>query len=186
MGEYIDIVTKTGIFTGKIALKQDAHKNGWYHNTVHLWLYTQDGKVLLQQRSHKKTIYPLLWDVSVAGHIAAGESFTDAAVREAKEEIGLDLQPNNLTKIKTQRHESSYANGGIRDYEFHHVYIAELKVNLTQLNPQKNEVEALKLVSYKQFELLLQYSETNKHFIASNTKYYNFVIKTIKNHMNII
>ncbi len=54
MDEFIDIVTKDGEPTGKVALKSDAHKNGWYHNTIHLWLYTNDGEILLQQRSHKK------------------------------------------------------------------------------------------------------------------------------------
>ena len=58
MDEYIDIVTATGEPTGKTALKSEAHKNGWYHNTIHLWLYTKNGEILLQQRSHKKAIHP--------------------------------------------------------------------------------------------------------------------------------
>ena len=99
MDEYIDIVTQTGRSTGKVALKSEAHKNGWWHNTIHVWLYTKNGEILLQQRSHKKTIFPLLWDVSAAGHIDAGESFVDAAIRETKEELGLELKPEELKKI---------------------------------------------------------------------------------------
>ena len=57
MDEYIDIVTATGEPTGKTALKSEAHKNGWYHNTIHLWLYTKNDEILLQQRSHKKVIH---------------------------------------------------------------------------------------------------------------------------------
>ncbi len=75
MDEYIDIVSENGEPTGKLALKSEAHKNGWWHNTIHLWLYTKNGEIILQQRSRKKVIYPLLWDVSAAGHIDAGESF---------------------------------------------------------------------------------------------------------------
>ena len=45
----------------------------------------------------QKNIYPLLWDVSVAGHIDAGETFFEAAIRECKEEIGLTLTPKILS-----------------------------------------------------------------------------------------
>ena len=183
MDEYIDIVTKKGEPTGKTALKSKAHQNGWYHNTIHVWLYTLKGEILLQQRSHKKIIHPLLWDVSTAGHIDAGESFIEAALRETKEEIGLQLQQENLQKIGAFLHETDY--GDIQDNEFHQVYIAELKADISQLQPQEAEVEALKLVSFKEFETLLAQSKTNNHFISTNTSYYNFVLKTIKETLNL-
>ncbi len=181
MEEYLDIVTSTGEFTNKTALKSDVHKNGWYHNTIHLWLYTDDGKILLQQRSRKKPIYPLLWDVSVAGHVDAGESFKAAVIRETKEEISLELVPNDLKKISVQLHESSYENGAILDNEFHHIYIAKLNVAVSKLVPQPNEVEALKLVSIAQFKQLLANSVNNNHFIATNTDYYELVLAKINN-----
>ncbi len=181
MDEKIDIVTKEGKPTGKIALKSEAHKNGWYHNTIHLWLYTTKGEILLQQRSHKKSIHPLLWDVSVAGHIDAGESFIDAALRETKEEISLTLKPKNLQKIGTFLHETNY--GKVQDNEFHQVYIAELKVQFDTLTPQEDEVEALKLVHFEEFEDLLNHSDINNHFIASNKSYYLFVINAIKDQL---
>ncbi|MBT8324622.1 MAG: hydrolase, partial [Winogradskyella sp.] len=61
MDEIIDIVDQDGKPTGKSALKSIVHKEGLPHNTIHLWLYTDDGNILLQQRSHKKAIFPLLW-----------------------------------------------------------------------------------------------------------------------------
>ncbi|MBC2846726.1 NUDIX domain-containing protein [Winogradskyella flava] len=185
MDEYIDIVTSAGIATGKTALKSEAHKNGWYHNTIHLWLYTKAGEILLQQRSHKKAIHPLLWDVSAAGHIDAGETFIGAALRETKEEIGLELQESELEKIGVFLHESSYANGNIQDNEFHQVYISELRVSINQLKPQEDEVEALKLVSFKQFKDLLALSETNNHFIPTNKSYYNFVLNAVKQKLGL-
>lgn len=183
MDEKIDIVTKEGEPTGKIALKSEAHKNGWYHNTIHLWLYTKQGEILLQQRSHKKTIHPLLWDVSVAGHIDTGETFIEAALRETKEEIGLQLDTKSLQKIGSFLHETNY--GDIQDNEFHQVYIAELKVDVNQLQPQEDEVEALKLVSFSEFETLLEQSEINNHFIPTNKSYYRVVIKAIKEKLEV-
>ena len=183
MDEYLDIVNKQGKPTGKTVLKSEAHSKGLYHNTIHLWLYTTKGEILLQQRSQKKPIYPLLWDVSVAGHIDAGETFVEAALRETEEEIGLQLQPVRLKKIGVELHESSYNDGAIEDNEFHHVYIAELLVELNELIPQEEEVEALKLVSFKEFEALLTNSETNSHFVVTNKTYYLFVINAIKDHL---
>lgn len=180
MDEWIDIVDANGKPTGQSALKSEIHKNGWYHNTIHLWLYTKNGEILLQQRSHKKAIYPLLWDVSVAGHIDAGETFLQAAIRETEEEIGLKLNEYQLTKIGTRLHESVYKDGNIKDFEFHQIYIALLEVRLEELTPQENEVEAIKLVCFNEFKNLLMHSETNSHFIASNSSYYEFVLETIK------
>ena len=181
MDELLDIVTKQGQPTGKTALKSEAHAKGLYHNTIHLWLYTSRGEILLQQRSHKKIIFPLLWDVSVAGHIDAGETFIEAALRETEEEIGLKLAPNNLQHIGTFLHETSYADGKIQDNEFHQVYIAKLNVSLNVLVKQESEVEALKLVTLEDFEALLKNSRTNMHFVTSNYDYYLKVHKAIKN-----
>ncbi len=61
----------------------------------------------------------------------------------------------------------------------------ELKIELNELIPQEEEVEALKLVSFQEFEELLKYSETNSHFVATNKSYYFFVINAIKDHLTV-
>ena len=184
MDELIDIVDQNGKPTGKTALKSEAHKNGWYHNTIHLWLYTAQGEILLQQRSHKKAIHPLLWDVSVAGHIDAGETFKQAALRECEEEIGLKLSKKQLKKIGVFLHKSEYMNGAIKDYEFHQVFIAQFHGSLDLLTPQAEEVEALKLVNPESFLQLLSNSSTNSHFIESNKAYYQYILKKISKALN--
>ncbi|WP_034058123.1 NUDIX hydrolase [Lacinutrix jangbogonensis] len=178
MEEYIDIVTKTGKPTGKTAAKSIIHSKGYYHNTAHIWFYTAEGEILLQQRAATKAIYPLLWDVSVAGHIDAGETIKSGAVREIEEEIGLEVTEDELHKIGVFECFQSYPNG-ITDNEFHHTFIAELIVDINQLIPQKEEVEALKLVNMYDFHELLDNSENNDHFVASNKDYYNKVIEAI-------
>lgn len=180
MEEYIDIVNSNGEATGKVALKSEAHKMGWYHNTAHLWLYTKDGCILLQQRSHKKAIHPLLWDVSVAGHIDAGETFTAAATREANEEIGIVLQEKDLKHIGTSLYKGEYFEGSIKDYEFHQIFIAECQTPINNLRIDIEEVESIKLVDFKTFEALLNDSASNGHFIATNKDYYLFVLDRIK------
>lgn len=179
MPEYIDIVTKQGIPTGKSALKSDVHTKGYYHNTAHVWLFTKDGHVLLAQRAASKLICPLLWDVSVAGHVDAAETIEDAAIREVKEEIGLTLTIDELHKIGVFECFQSYPNG-IADNEFHHTFISELKTGITNLILDKNEVEAVKLVSLLEFQNLINNIGTDNHFVPSNKKYYQLILKSIK------
>ena len=144
MDELIDILTSEGKPTGKIALKSEAHKKGWFHATVHIWLYTTDEKILLQKRALTKKVFPGLWDISVAGHIGAGEAVLTSAKREVFEEIGLRLNEVDFIKIGTRKHHVSHKNG-IIDNEFHHVFMAILKVPLSTLSIQKEEVDAIDL-----------------------------------------
>ena len=178
MEEYIDIVDKNGIPIGVAVSKSEIHSEGHLHNTAHIWCYTLNGDILLQQRAASKTIYPLLWDVSVAGHIDAGETPKQAAVRETKEEIGIDISEKKLLKIGVFECFQSYPNG-IKDNEFHNTFILEMTSRIEDLTPQKEEVEALKFVSIETFYDLLKHSESNNHFVASNRNYYEFVVEAI-------
>ena len=176
--EYIDILDELGNPTGNSCLKSEAHKKGYYHNTAHVWLYTNEGEILLSQRSATKIIYPLLWDVSVAGHVDTGETVEQTAIRETKEEIGLTISENDLQKIGVFECFQTYKNG-IVDNEYHHTFIVELKVDITELEAQKGEVEALKLISIYDFYEKLEHSNSNNHFISTNKSYYEFVIEVI-------
>ena len=144
MDELIDILTSEGKATGKSALKSEAHQHGWFHATVHIWLFTADSKIVLQKRALTKKVFPGLWDISVAGHVGAGEEILTAVKREVFEEIGLQLIDTDLTKIATRKHQVSHKNG-IIDNEFHQVFIAELKIPLTDLFLQEEEVDDIGL-----------------------------------------
>lgn len=179
MDDLIDIVDENTQLTGITATKSEVHQKGWFHSTAHLWLYTNQGEILLSQRSSSKTIYPLLWDVSVAGHVDAGETIIDALIRETKEEINLSVTENELNKVGVFKCFQTY-NNGIIDNEFHHSFISKLNVSIEELTPQPFEVEALKLVSFKSFIDLLENSTLNSHFISSNKSYYIFILDSIR------
>ena len=177
--EYIAILNEDGSPTGKTCLKSEIHTQGYYHNTAHVWFYNSNAEILLARRAASKSIYPLLWDISVAGHVAAGETIEDAAIRETQEEIGIEISPNDLYKIGIYDCFQSYVNG-IKDNEFHHTYIAQIDYTTEELQLDKAEVAAVKLVSIPEFKQLLKNSVHNGHFIASNSAYYLEVIDAIE------
>lgn len=177
--ELIDILTKEGNPTGKSCPKSEIHSQGYYHNTAHVWFYTKEGQILLAQRSANKTLYPLLWDISVAGHVDSGETVEEGAIREIFEEIGLRISKEDLHKIGVFECFQSYDNG-IIDNEFHHTYIIELQTDLDTLITQKNEVESIKLVDFEEFQFILDHIGAENHFVPSNKKYYEKVFDAIQ------
>ena len=176
MDELVDILTFEGKSTGKTALKSEAHKNGWYHPTVHVWFYTNDKKVLLQKRASVKKVFPNLWDVSVAAHIGAGETVKNAAIREVKEEIGLNISPTDLIKVGFRKDEITHPNG-ILDCEFKHLFLCKLNEDVSLLTQQKGEVDDLQL-----FDLsILKDAKKHGNFMVPNfRKYYDFIYEKIK------
>ncbi|MEP2281514.1 NUDIX domain-containing protein [Maribacter sp.] len=165
-------------------MKSEAHKNGWFHQTVHIWFYTSDGKILMQQRGKDKDIYPLLWDVSVAGHIGAGEDIITSALREIQEEIGLKVFASDLKKIGIFKSVKNHSEL-LKDYEFHHIFIAKLKSPFSTLKKQNSEVEALKLISINEFNKALK--DTIKYnFVPHDISYYKTILKEIPSKENIL
>lgn len=179
MDELIDVLDNEGSKTGETVLKSVAHHKGIFHETVHVWFYTSNGKILLQQRGKEKSIFPLLWDVSVAGHIGAGELVETAAIREVKEEIGLSISSNELHKIgvfkSVQQHHKD-----LIDCEFHHTYISLLKVPLKHLKKQESEVADLRLTSLLQFSEETWGLATTHKYVPHGAEYYKTLIKAIK------
>ena len=152
--EYLEIYDSYGNRTGKKALKSIIHKRGLYHTTIHLWIYTKKGDVLIQKRSLNKILNPGVWDVSVAGHIHFNESYIDALVRETLEETGISI---NITKLsKPGVYKSSTKSGEITDNEFHHTYIIQLGKKYIDLNFKNQEVDELKLISLNEMKSLLK------------------------------
>lgn len=179
MDERIDILDSDGNPTGRTAMKSEAHRKGWYHASVHVWLYMPNGQVLLQQRARTKETHPLLWDVSVAGHVGAGESATLTAVRETAEEVGLEIEESDLQFIGRFFGEHRHRDNLI-DREFHYTYLCELRRPLDTLTKQDSEVEALVLMP------LLRFSEETwgmahlGKYVPHGTEYYKTVIQAIK------
>ncbi len=69
------------------------------HRAVHVFVYNSRGELLLQKRSMQKKTYPGRWTSSCSGHISAGQSYEEAAVRELEEELGIKVREKDLKEI---------------------------------------------------------------------------------------
>ena len=86
--ELFDIVNEDNIVVAQ-APRSVAHRDGLWHRGVDIFLFTPDGKLLVQKRSPTKDTFPSALECSVGEHVQAGEDYTRAAVRGLSEELGL-------------------------------------------------------------------------------------------------
>jgi isopentenyldiphosphate isomerase len=87
--ELFEIVNENGEVIGT-APRSECHGNpALVHRAAHVLVFNGEGKLLLQLRSKDKDIQPGKWDTSVGGHLAVGEGYEQAAVREMAEELGI-------------------------------------------------------------------------------------------------
>jgi isopentenyl-diphosphate delta-isomerase len=89
MDEFLDIITDEDIVTGQ-EMRSRIHELGLWHRGAHVFLFTTEGKMLIQKRSADRASSPSLLDCSVSEHVKAGESYLEAATRGLKEEMGVD------------------------------------------------------------------------------------------------
>ncbi len=175
----MDILDKFGKLTGTSCMKSEAHQKGLLHPTVHIWLYTQNGKVLIQQRGQLKKTFPLLWDVSVAGHVAFGEKIETAALREVQEEIGLLIEEADLESIGTFQEIHKHAPDFV-DAELHHLFLVELKNPVSELTKQETEVEDLDLIPLYQFAEETWGLGRLAKYVPHGPSYYKTIVTEIK------
>lgn len=90
--ELFPIVDVNGNIIGS-ATRRECHSGSMLlHPVVHLHVFRNDGAVFLQKRAMNKDIQPGKWDTAVGGHVDLGESIYIAVKREAKEELGIDVE----------------------------------------------------------------------------------------------
>jgi isopentenyldiphosphate isomerase len=149
--EMIDLLSPDGAPLGRAKAKSLVHRDGDLHRTAHLWIVTPDRRVLLQLRASTKVNHPSLWDVSVAGHVDAGESAIDAAIREAREELGIALRADELRHVATVRERWVIEARDYVDNEIQEVYLVRREVDLGTLVLQQSEVDDIDLVAFDEF-----------------------------------
>ena len=154
--ELFDILNPDGSKTGIVRERVVAHREGSLHATVHMWIVRPNEKsgydVLLQKRSQTKDSNPGSYDISSAGHVDAGDEILESAIRELKEELGIEAKPEELHYIGVHygAFEAEFYGKMFRDRELSSVYVYTEPVEIENLKLQKEEVEADRWMDYEE------------------------------------
>jgi isopentenyl-diphosphate delta-isomerase len=139
--EYFDITDENNNPTGKTALRSEAHTKGFWHRTVHIYLFRQNEEnleFLVHLRSKNKDLHPNNWDTRFGGHLKSGDSVEQALRSELQEEIGLVSEDKNLIKGEVVKAENFPNN------EFTYIYYYDFTGNNSELKFNDGEVQDIK------------------------------------------
>lgn len=159
--ELIDILDENGVKTGEILPRDEVHKKGLWHRVIVVAIVNENNEILLQQRSKNKDTNAGLWDISVAGHISAGQDSISAAIREMEEEVNVSLEDS--ADIKSFRYMFSYRtqqkfSDDFIENQFYDFFILRKEgLRIENIKMQESEVEAVKFADIN--ELMKMYNE---------------------------
>ena len=116
--------------------RSEVHSTGAWHRVAHIWVHDGEGNILCQRRSLLKDTNPGFWEGFFGGHIAAGVQPQHGALQEVKEELGIDLEPNELDfEFKFQ-----YFSPNNKNNEFLYVYLFIWNGDINCLELEADEV----------------------------------------------
>jgi len=143
--ELFDVVDEQDYVVGQ-EMRSVVHQRGLWHRGVHVFLFTREGKLLVQQRSKDRVHAPLALDCSVSEHVKAGEDYYTAAVRGLKEEMGVEgIEIEPLVKFKM--------NYGPNDNEISELYQGIVDPSVVRFDPV--EIERIDCYSLPELQKLM-------------------------------
>ncbi|MBE5813274.1 MAG: NUDIX domain-containing protein [Clostridiales bacterium] len=135
--EYWDIYDVERKKTGKEIVRGEELKENEYHLVVHACIFNSNGEMLIQQRQSFKDGWPNMWDLTCGGSAIKGETSQMAVKRELFEELGIEIDINNIRPNFTVNF----------DKGFNDIYLINKDIDLTTLKFQYEEVQNAKWAS---------------------------------------
>src|SRR2546423_10017400 len=141
--ELFDLYDAEGHALGRAKARDDVHRVVFFNDTATTEIYTSEGRLLFQQRAPDKDTWPGRLDASVGGHYRAGEGLA-GVVREAHEELSIDVDPDELVPLGVRRVVS--LEPGVIDREIQDIYLVRRDLPLTAYQPDPDEIDGLGLI----------------------------------------
>jgi 8-oxo-dGTP pyrophosphatase MutT (NUDIX family) len=115
--------------------------------------------------------------------MSAGETPLEAAVREAKEEVGLVLDSESLKLVEKCIQNNKQTPNRIHNaYEWNH--IAKSNLSGSNVKLQKSEATDAKWMLLDEFERALNDKGASKNYAPRDKKLYTLIIKAIRGVLN--
>ncbi len=133
MKEYFDVYDRYGNYLNKCVRRGERLSEGEYFMVIHVWVENSKGEFLIQKRAKTTDPIPHQWAIT-SGLPDPGESPVDAAIRETKEELGLTLDSDALTRFRRVVSDHN------RYHTITHVYHVTKDVALSELVLDPEEV----------------------------------------------
>lgn len=138
--ELLDVLAEDGTPTGETKPRAAVHRDGDLHRVFHLWIVKDGASVLVQRRSPGKDLAPGKLDVTVGGHLRAGEGWP-SGLREVEEELGVAFELHDLERLGTFRSERTYPHAV--DREVQEVFAVRCEIPLDEYRLDPVEVDVL-------------------------------------------
>ena len=119
--ELVDVVDMNGNPTGVVLDKKEARERNLIYKVIVVFVINDSKQVLFQKRSANLRYMPNRWALC-AGHVKASEGLEDAAIREVKEEMGLDVSKEKI-------HSFGEVEDNIGENDSHLTYFFYIKTN---------------------------------------------------------
>lgn len=134
--EYLSVVDGNDVVIG-FSTKEDIKRRGLNYRCVQVFLFNSKKEILLCKRPAEKTRYAGQFAV-VMGHVRRGENYSESAIREVKEELGVNINLRRVTKF-------SLLDGASR--VFQEIYTGVLN---EEVKIDKTEISEVRAVSLKE------------------------------------
>ena len=102
MEEILFVVNKNDEVIGRETREKCHAGNGLLHRAITVFLFNNNGELLITQRSGKKTLWPGGWDTSCSTHVYEGESYEQAGERRLLQELGVSCSLKHILTFQYQ------------------------------------------------------------------------------------
>ena len=179
MPELVDIRDEQGNLTGETMARSEAHRAEKWHGVVLIWIYNDQGQILLQRRAAHLNAFPGKWDVSVAGHLMAGDQPRQAAVREVSEELGIYVKPEELEEAGMVADSFPLVYGRTHNECDYVYFLRQEGIKASELKLQAAEVLEVRWLSSDDLERELADPELAEDYAQRNTRLHELVINKV-------
>ena len=171
--ELLDVFDENNKYLGYSVERSKIHEDNLWHHHVSAWIMNYDGKILLQQRALDKKKNPGKW-AKTGGHVDAGETCEESIKREVYEEIGLEVNDEEIENIEIFKS----INPSEHYFSYGYIFFTDKKEEDFKL--QKEEVNAVKYFSIEEIEQIRNADNKNYTFCNWDEDGFNIQINLLK------